>query len=83
MSLRILITNNTLDQRAGSEVYVRDIALALQRQRDVAHIDFRAGALVERIICDQNTQTHKRSRLHSSSARAMGSMDSAQRITRL
>lgn len=27
--MRILITNNTLDQRAGSELYVRDLALAL------------------------------------------------------
>ena len=27
--LRILITNNTLDARAGSELYVRDIATAL------------------------------------------------------
>ncbi len=30
MGLRILITNNTLAGRAGSELYVRDIALALQ-----------------------------------------------------
>lgn len=37
MSLRILITNNTLDQRAGSEVYVRDIALALQRRGHRVH----------------------------------------------
>ena len=29
MSLRILITNNTLAGRAGTELYVRDIALAL------------------------------------------------------
>ena len=29
MSLRILITNNTLAARAGTELYVRDIALAL------------------------------------------------------
>lgn len=27
--LRVLITNNTLDQRAGSELYVRDLAVAL------------------------------------------------------
>jgi hypothetical protein len=27
--LRILITNNTLDQRAGSELYVRDLAIGL------------------------------------------------------
>jgi hypothetical protein len=27
--LRVLITNNTLDNRAGSELYVRDLALAL------------------------------------------------------
>jgi hypothetical protein len=31
-SLRILITNNTLDQRAGSELYVRDLALALLKR---------------------------------------------------
>jgi Glycosyltransferase Family 4 len=30
--LRILITNNTLAERAGSEMYVRDIALALTRR---------------------------------------------------
>ncbi len=30
-SLRILITNNTLAGRAGSELYVRDLALALMR----------------------------------------------------
>jgi len=29
--LRVLVTNNTLDQRAGSELYARDIALALVR----------------------------------------------------
>jgi hypothetical protein len=29
--LRVLVTNNTLDQRAGSELYVRDLALALVR----------------------------------------------------
>jgi Glycosyltransferase Family 4 len=29
MSLRILITNNTLARRAGTELYVRDVALAL------------------------------------------------------
>jgi Glycosyltransferase Family 4 len=29
MSLRILITNNTLAARAGTEIYVRDIAMAL------------------------------------------------------
>jgi hypothetical protein len=31
-SLRILITNNTLAGRAGSELYVRDLALALMRR---------------------------------------------------
>ena len=31
-SLRILITNNTLDARAGSELYVRDLALALLKR---------------------------------------------------
>ena len=30
--MRVLITNNTLDSRAGSEVYVRDLALALLRR---------------------------------------------------
>ncbi len=30
--MRILITNNTLAQRAGTELYVRDIALALKRR---------------------------------------------------
>jgi hypothetical protein len=30
--LRVLITNNTLDQRAGSELYVRDVATALLEQ---------------------------------------------------
>ncbi len=30
--MRILITNNTLDQRAGTEVYVRDLATALIRR---------------------------------------------------
>lgn len=29
--LRVLITNNTLDSRAGTELYVRDLALALAR----------------------------------------------------
>lgn len=32
MSLRILITNNTLVSRAGSELYVRDVALALLKR---------------------------------------------------
>ncbi len=31
-SLRILLTNNTLDVRAGSELYVRDLALALLKR---------------------------------------------------
>ena len=31
-AMRVLITNNTLDSRAGSEVYVRDLALALLRR---------------------------------------------------
>ncbi|QEY73376.1 glycosyltransferase family 4 protein [Pseudomonas denitrificans (nom. rej.)] len=30
--LRVLITNNTLGNRAGSELYVRDLALALLRR---------------------------------------------------
>jgi hypothetical protein len=30
--MRVLITNNTLDARAGSELYVRDLALALLRR---------------------------------------------------
>ena len=30
--MRILLTNNTLDTRAGSELYVRDVALALLRR---------------------------------------------------
>ena len=30
--LRVLITNNTLDTRAGSELYVRDLALGLLRR---------------------------------------------------
>ncbi len=29
--MRVLITNNTLGMRAGTEMYVRDIALALQK----------------------------------------------------
>lgn len=32
LGLRILITNNTLADRAGSELYVRDVALALLRR---------------------------------------------------
>lgn len=38
-SLRILITNNTLAQRCGSELYVRDVAIALLRlgHRPVAY----------------------------------------------
>ena len=31
-SLRILLTNNTLGARGGSELYVRDLALALMRR---------------------------------------------------
>jgi hypothetical protein len=31
-SISVLFTNNTLARRAGSEVYVRDVALALQRR---------------------------------------------------
>jgi Glycosyltransferase Family 4 len=30
--ISVLFTNNTLGQRAGSEIYVRDVALALQRR---------------------------------------------------
>ena len=30
--LRVLITNNTLDARAGSEIYVRDLAVGLMRR---------------------------------------------------
>jgi len=32
MSLRVLITNNTLSARAGTELYVRDVAIALLRR---------------------------------------------------
>src|SRR5947208_13446093 len=30
--MRVLLTNNTLDVRAGTELYVRDVALALLRR---------------------------------------------------
>lgn len=32
VGMRVLITNNTLAGRAGSELYVRDLALALLRR---------------------------------------------------
>jgi hypothetical protein len=32
MGLKILITNNTLAQRAGTELYVRDVAIALLKR---------------------------------------------------
>src|SRR5690349_9530499 len=31
-ALRVLLTNNTLEMRAGSEVYTRDLAIALLRR---------------------------------------------------
>jgi hypothetical protein len=48
--MRVLITNNTLDARAGSELYVRDIALALLRlgHRPMAY-STRLGAVAEEL----------------------------------
>jgi hypothetical protein len=48
--MRILITNNTLDTRAGSELYVRDLALALLRRghNPVAY-STRLGAVAEEL----------------------------------
>jgi hypothetical protein len=48
--MRILITNNTLDTRAGSELYVRDLALALLRHghNPVAY-STRLGAVAEEL----------------------------------
>ena len=46
--MRVLLTNNTLNERAGSELYVRDIALALLRlgHQPVAY-STRLGAVAE------------------------------------
>lgn len=50
--LKVLITNNTLDERAGSELYVRDIALGL-RARGHAPVAFsRALGAVARELRD-------------------------------
>ncbi|MBN9132272.1 MAG: glycosyltransferase [Nitrosospira multiformis] len=48
--MRVLITNNTLDARAGSELYVRDLALALLRRghNPVAY-STRLGAVAEEL----------------------------------
>lgn len=48
--MRVLITNNTLDARAGSELYVRDIALALLRRghQPMAY-STRLGAVAEEL----------------------------------
>ncbi len=48
--MRILITNNTLDDRAGSEMYVRDIAIALLRRghQPVAY-STRLGAVAQEL----------------------------------
>lgn len=48
--MRILITNNTLAERAGSELYVRDIALALLRRghQPVAY-STRLGAVADEL----------------------------------
>ncbi len=48
--MRVLITNNTLDVRAGSELYVRDIALALLRRghQPMAY-STRLGAVAEEL----------------------------------
>jgi hypothetical protein len=48
--MRILLTNNTLDARAGSELYVRDIAIELMRRghRPVAY-STKLGAVAEEL----------------------------------
>ena len=48
--MRVLITNNTLDTRAGSELYVRDLASALLRRghNPVAY-STRLGAVAEEL----------------------------------
>jgi Glycosyltransferase Family 4 len=50
--MRVLITNNTLDTRAGSELWVRDIALALLRRghQPIAY-SRRLGAVAEELRC--------------------------------
>lgn len=49
-TVRILITNNSLDERAGTELYVRDIAFRL---RELGHtpvcVSFRCGAVAEEL----------------------------------
>ena len=48
--MRILITNNTLDARAGSELYVRDLALALLRHgHNPVAFSTRLGAVAEEL----------------------------------
>ena len=48
--MRVLFTNNTLSERAGSELYVRDVALALLRRghRPVAY-STRLGAVADEL----------------------------------
>lgn len=51
MALKILITNNTLDFRAGTELYVRDVALALQKAGNwVAAYSTRLGDVAKELV---------------------------------
>ena len=46
--MRVLITNNTLDWRAGSELYVRDVAVGLLRRgHQPVAFSTRLGAVAE------------------------------------
>ena len=48
--MRVLITNNTLDWRAGSELYVRDVALGLLRRgHQPVAFSTRLGAVAEEL----------------------------------
>ncbi len=49
--MRILITNNTLDARAGTELYVRDLALALNdKEHSIACYSPKLGAVAEELV---------------------------------
>ena len=51
LAMRILFTNNALAARAGTELYVRDVALELQRRgHDVVVYTTQSGSVAEELI---------------------------------
>ncbi len=56
--MRILFTNNTLESRAGTELYVRDVAMGLlQRGHEVVAFSLQSGAVAEELQAARVTVT--------------------------